>query len=60
MRNITPSRWSPTDLIRRLLHLRSQIRHIDLLAERERLAQGYERVPQRVWERHSALLLHRS
>lgn len=51
------SAWPLAKLLRALLQTRREVRRIGVLAERERLQLGYQRVPPRVWARHSALLI---
>ena len=51
--------WSLARLLQSLLRTRREIRRIAVLAERERLALGFECVPQRVWARRSALFIDR-
>lgn len=52
-------KWSVKRLLLVLLRTRQEIRRISLLARRERLQLGYQRVPQRVWDRRSALFIDR-
>jgi hypothetical protein len=51
--------WSLARLLRALLGARREIRKISVLARRERLQRGYRHVPQRLWDRHSALFVER-
>lgn len=55
--NHAAGKWSLTDLFRSLFRTRREIKRISVLARRERLQQGYRWVPQRVWDRRSALLI---
>jgi len=48
---------SLSGMIRAMLGTRREILKITALARRERLQRGYRHVPQRVWDRRSALLL---
>jgi hypothetical protein len=53
------SKWNLAGLFNALLRTRREIKRIELLAERERLQLGYQRIPQRVWDRRSALFIDR-
>lgn len=52
-------KWSLTNLFQSLVRTRREIRRISVLAERERLELGFQRVPQRVWARRSGLFIDR-
>ena len=51
--------WSVAGLFRALFVTRREIKRISAQARRERLSRGYRRVPQRVWDRRSALFIER-
>jgi hypothetical protein len=55
----TVHRWSPASLLQTWLSTRREVRGISTLARRERLRLGFGHVPQRVWDRHSALFIER-
>ena len=56
--SISPkSGWSLPGLIRAMLSTRRDMRKISALAQRQRIPLGYRRVPQRVWDRRSALFI---
>ncbi len=50
---------SVKSLLLALLSTRREIRRISRLARRERLRLGFQRVPQHVWDRRSALFIDR-
>jgi hypothetical protein len=52
-------RWSLPGMVRALLSTRREIRKVSVLARRERLQRGYQHIPQRVWDRRSALFIER-
>ena len=52
-------RWSLSRLFQTLLGSRREARKISALARRERLRLGYRHIPQRVWDRRSALFIER-
>ena len=51
------SGWLVPGLIRAMLSTRRDMRKISALAQRQRIQLGYRRVPQRVWDRRSALFI---
>ena len=55
----TPCRWSLSGMVRALLSTRREVRRVSSLARRERLQQGYRHIPQRIWDRRSALFIER-
>lgn len=57
--NGSTQKWSLANLFRALVCTRRKIRRIAFLAERQRLELGFQHVPQRVWERRSALFIDR-
>jgi len=46
-------------LLRALLRTRREIHRLSAQARRDRLQLGYRHLPQRVWNRHSALFIDR-
>lgn len=53
------SRWSLAGLVRAALRTRREVRRISALSRRERLHRGYRHIPQRLWDRRSALFIER-
>lgn len=56
---LTAHRWSLSRLFQTLISRRREARKISALARRERLRLGYRHIPQRVWDRRSALFVER-
>jgi len=57
--NGSTHKWSLVNLFRAVVRTRREIRRIAVLAERQRLELGFQRIPQRVWARRSALFIDR-
>jgi hypothetical protein len=51
--------WSPASVLRALLHNRRESLRISRRARRQRLELGYGHIPQRLWDRRSALFVER-